>query len=472
MATRAEEDVIAIVGGGFTGGAVAYHLARRATQARILVFEPRELLGAGLAYDTADDSHRINVPAGKMSLVPGDESHFSRWIAATDAVADDPGAKGPDGNLYPRRRVFGRYVASELAPLIARRVVGHVRETIVRIARSGEDWEIETAAGQSYRATIVVLATTHPPPAVPQILDRAFGTDPRLVRDPSDGNALAAIGPEARVLIVGTGLTMADVVASLDAHGHNGRITAISRRGLLSRGHPAEPQPLFGSFNDHPHTALSLLRAVRSTIDDALKSGHSWHGVLDQVRAQAQSFWPGLGVREQRRLVRHLRPFWDVHRFRIAPQVAGVLQRRIADGSLEVFAASLRSAALVPGGLEVEYARRQAERSEKRVFDAVVITTGPGHGTVLGTAPHLAGLAEAGWIVADPVGLGIATSRKGHALDRNGQAVADLFIAGPLARGTFGELMGLPQVSDYADFIANEVHEALVARPRLEALEA
>lgn len=461
MVSTHDRMTVAIVGGGFTGAAVAYHLARAHTGARILVFEPRAHLGGGLAYDTQDSAYRINVPAGKMTLIPADEGHFARWVADGDAVAGDPEAVGPDGNLYPRRSVFGRYVEEQLAALVADGRVIHIRDRAVSIAPEAGKWAVAGQDGRQEKADIVVLAATHPAPTVPPILDRALGEDPRLIRDSCAEDALRAVVPGARVLIVGTGLTMADVVASLDARGHSGPITALSRRGLLSRGHPRQPTTPFGNFADRPQTALSLLRDVRATIAAAAEQGMSWHAVIDAVRSQGQALWPGLAVEEQRRIVRHLRPFWDVHRFRIAPQIEDVLQRRLRDGTLEVFAASLRSAVAGPHAIEVGFKRRANPAAEHRLFDIIVVTTGPAHHRVIATQPHLADLARAGLIRADRVGLGLACDRQGYALDGNGLPVAGLFVAGPLARGTFGELMGLPQVSEYAQFIAGQVQELL-----------
>jgi uncharacterized NAD(P)/FAD-binding protein YdhS len=454
---------IAIVGGGFTGAAVAYHLAQSDVGARIVVFEPRLHLGGGVAYDTRDGAHRINVPAARMSLIPGDDGHFARWIADSAAISDDPGAIGPDGNLYPRREVFGRYVADQLAAFLAAGQVTHVRDSVVTIARGTGQWALGGQSGREEKADIVILATTHPAPMVPALLENALGDDPRLIRDPCADDALSAVAPDARVLIVGTGLTMADIVASLDARGHGGAITALSRRGLLSRGHPVRPAPQFGSFADRHQTALSLLRDIRGTIATAAEQGVSWHGVIDAVRAQGQTFWPNLALAEQRRIVRHLRPFWDVHRFRIAPQVEQVLHRRLRDGTLQVFAASLRRATAGPRSIVVEFKRRGRPATQHLSFDVIVVTTGPAHHQAVATQPHLAGLARAGIIRADGVGLGIACDRRGRAVDRDGLPVASLFIAGPLARGTFGELMGLPQVSDYARFIAGQAHELLNA---------
>lgn len=101
--------------------------------------------------------------------------------------------------------------------------------------------------------------------------------------------------------------------------------------------------------------------------------------------------------------------------------------------------------------------RRRRGGTETAAFDAVLVATGPAHGRILQSMPLAVGLAEQGLIQSDPSGLGILTHPSGHAIDQDGKAVDTLLIGGPLARDTFGELMGLPEVSLYARFIAREL---------------
>ncbi|MBX5237061.1 NAD(P)-binding protein [Rhizobium sp. NLR22b] len=457
---KSERSVVAIIGGGLSGAGVAYHLARANCGERpiIMVFEPRAELGRGLAYDTDDPAHRINVPAAKMSLQPDDLGGFQAWIEARDAVADDPGARQPDGMLFPRRRLFGEYVASLLKPLLEEGVVLHNRARVTGLERRGGRWSIQDDKGGVTEADIVAIATSHPPPAAPGRLAASLAAHPRFVADTTKPGALGVIRRHDRVLVIGNGLTAADVIASLAECGHDGPVTAISRRGLRSRGHAPEPQQLFGDFvSQAAHSALALLVRIRADIEAAKAQGISWHGVIDQVRAQGYELWQALPIAERRRLVRHLRPYWDVHRFRIAPQVEAVLDAAIAAGRLEVLAGSVADARiegeLVLCTLQPRHRRQSLERS----YDAVVVTTGPAHGGILETQPWLAALAASGHLSLDPTGLGLACTEQSEAIGPSGKADPSLLISGPLARGTFGELMGLPQVTEHAFFVAGEI---------------
>ncbi|WP_047457566.1 FAD/NAD(P)-binding protein [Rhizobium rhizogenes] len=459
-----DRPVIAIIGGGVSGAAVAFHLLQRQRlqPGQLFIFEPRARLGAGLAYDTQDPAHRINVPAAKMSLLPDDLEHFQRWIEANDALVGDETAVAANGNLFPRRALFGRYIGDMVQPFVDDGRITHVAEKTAEVRRLNDRWVISGEAGRRLEADILVIATSHPSPLPPEPLRRALAGHPRFVVDPTRPDAVAAIRADDRVLVVGNGLTSADVIASLTLRGHTGPITAISRRGLRSRGHAPVRQELFGDFVSHPsRTALDLLRLVRATIREAEAEGRSWHAVIDQVRAQGQDLWRAMPLEERRRVVRHLRPFWDVHRFRVAPQVEAASEEAIRNGRLEVLAASVASVETKDEAIDCRLRLSHSAGNIDRQFDAVVVTTGPGHRGILETQGWIGALADAGYLAIDATRLGLACNAASQALSDDGAVAPSLFISGPLARGTFGELMGLPEVVEHGVFVAGQVASAI-----------
>ncbi|RWE67253.1 FAD/NAD(P)-binding protein, partial [Mesorhizobium sp.] len=367
-------------------------------------------------------------------------------------------------DIYPRRRVFGRYVAEHLEPFVAAGVIDHVRDRATEVTRAanGRGWTVQTP-GRRLSADIVVLAMTHPLPNVPAALT-PIADATGFIADPHAAGALAAIDSHASVLIVGSGLTSADTVAELDRRGHRGRILAVSRHGLRSRGHPDLRGAPFGDFVSTPaSTALGLLENIRSTLATANATGVNWQSVFDQLRLQGPLLWSALGPDERTRLVRRLRAFWDVHRFRIAPQVERVLDRRHAEGTFDNIAASLVASNDDRDGLAVTLRLRGQRQFETMHFDVVINTTGPAHGKALNANPALRSLADAGLIGIDRHGLGIETAPDSRAVGPEGEPVPGLFIAGPLARGTFGELMGLPEVARHAQAVASEIESRLGA---------
>jgi uncharacterized NAD(P)/FAD-binding protein YdhS len=420
------------------------------------VFEPRSRLGGGLAYGGDDPIHRVNVPATRMSLLPEDRDHFARWLATRDVIAGDPEALA-GGEAYPRRREFGRYVAETLSPYLVAGAIRHIRYQATSLRKGVDGWRLRTEQGATFHADIAVIATTHPAPSPPPQL-AAFRDDQRLVADPLVDNVVAAVGRHERVLIVGAGLTAADLVAALDARGHRGSIALISRRGLRARGRSLTSFPPEGNFLDPPaRGAAALLARVRAAVEAAELHGRGWQSVIEGVRNQGQEIWQGLDVEARRRIVRHLRPFWDAHRFRAAPQIEAILDRKLKDGTLELQRARLGAVSRDAAGFSVELRDLRAGASHRRRFDRIFVAVGPSHRDILRSQPFLTELAEAGSLALDATELGLSTSRDGHAVGAEGAADPTLFIVGPLARGTFGELMGLPQVSTYAQFVARGV---------------
>jgi uncharacterized NAD(P)/FAD-binding protein YdhS len=329
------------------------------------------------------------------------------------------------------------------------------------VRKGAEGWRLRTASGGSFAADVVVLATTHPTSALPPQIAALRG-EHGLVADPLLDNVVADFGADERVLVVGAGLTAADLVAALDARDHRAAITLISRRGLRARGRSLIPHYPEGDFLDPPaRTATALLRKVRAAIDAAEAAGRSWEPVIEGVRNQGQDIWRALEPQARRRVVRHLRPFWDAHRFRAAPQIEAIVQRKLENGTLELKRARLGGVARAGAGYDVELLDLRRGISETRSFERIIVATGPSHRDVLTSQPFLAELAGARALSLDPTGLGLTTSRRGEAVGTDGAADPTLFVAGPLARGTFGELMGLPQVSAYAQFVAAQVSAAL-----------
>ena len=273
---------VAIIGGGFAGSAVAFQLARLATpNLRILVFEPRPALGGGLAYSTVEPVHRVNVVAQRMSLVPDEPLDFAHWFAA--AGGDDPEAVLPDGRVFPRRAAFGRYV-SEREPDLASGQISHIRAKVGQLSRAARGWLVQSDRHPEVQADAVVLALGNPPPVAPVSLARGLAGAAGFIADPHKAGALEAIGKGDRVLVVGAGLTMADIVAALDRAGHCGAIHAISRRGQRSRGHAKEViRPAETVMHPQARTALGLLGGVREALRLAQRRGEDWHVVFDAV---------------------------------------------------------------------------------------------------------------------------------------------------------------------------------------------
>jgi len=125
--------------------------------------------------------------------------------------------------------------------------------------------------------------------------------------------------------------------------------------------------------------------------------------------------------------------------------------------------ARIEAARLEGGDMQVQL-RFRGESPVWETFDAVINCTGPDHAHVIQTNPVLTSMHQAGLIAPDPFGLGLQTDLAARAVNAAGNPHPHLYVSGPLARAAFGELMGLPQVSQHAALVAEEIRKTLSSR--------
>jgi uncharacterized NAD(P)/FAD-binding protein YdhS len=452
---------IGIIGGGFSGASAAVHLARLSpVPLAIDIIEPRSDVGAGLAYGSCGAEHRLNVPADRMIVVRDGVPSFATWLKATGEDVKDPDGATADGSHYPRRAVFGRYMRDLVRDAQAKNRSGssirHLRRSADSIEKIDDGWSVRFGGDtEVYRH--LVLAVTHACPAIPWPKVSAAN----IIDDPWEPDALSGIPENARIVIVGSGLTMCDVVVTLRKQGHRGQINVISRRGLTPR-----PQNGFtntgklGWQDNPPATASQLLRDLRRKVRATEAEGGVWQSVLNAVREQAREFWTKLPLKERARIVRHLRPYWDVHRFRAAPQISALMDKGRSEGWLRNGAGRIHTLQSSDGGVQLEWTPRGGERSTLTA-DFAINCTGPdaniarsGH-EILRTA-----LAD-GIIRRDALGLGIDIDERNRAFERDGTVQPGLWIAGPMGRAFMGDCTGLPEVADQTRAVAEGLAASL-----------
>lgn len=438
-------DHVAIIGAGFSGTLQAINLLRHEGP-RATLIERAPVAGTGLAYGAAHPSHVLNVRASNMSAFPDDPSHFVRWLEAR-GVPDAPAAFIP-------RVTYGEYLRELLEEALR---TSNGRLTLIR----DEVCDLETGptvrlklASRTLEADAAVLAVGNLPPHDPPGLDPQLLSDTRYKGDPWHPSVPDDLSDEDTVLVIGTGLTMVDVVLLLEARGFRGRILALSRRGLLPRAHAAGSD--WQRINERPGTVASaLLRQVR-TRGEAI----GWRNAVDELRSFTQPMWGHASDVERGRFLRHLRPWWDVHRHRLAPQVHARLQAMLDSGRLQVVAGKTLSFAEEPGGIRVQYRLRGEEASQTLLAQRIINCTGPLGDLNRSAEPLLRRLAERGCIRPDPAHLGIEVDNQAQTINADGEPNHNLYALGPMTRGAFWEIVAVPDIRTQTWSVARRLSNA------------
>jgi uncharacterized NAD(P)/FAD-binding protein YdhS len=396
-------------------------------------------LGRGLAYSTANDAHILNVPASKMSAWPDAPASFADWLEGH--------GKG-EATSFAKRHDFGGYLAQQLADATSVTTSGR---SIVEAERCDAGWRLRLSDGTQVTAGRLVLAQGNQPSILPNV---GHGLpDDVFIADPWSGIAaqtIARLGREGgTVLLLGTGLTMIDTALSLDAAGHRGPIVAMSRRGLAPGAHGAHAARTVLAEQLPFGNVLALMRWLRREAADG-----NWRAAVDQLRPHSRALWRSWDAQQQRRFLRHARPFWDVHRHRIAPEIASQIEGLLDSGRLEVVAGRLQALEQSSEGLSATLALRSGGPHRTLPVAAVFNCTGPLGDIGQTRDPLLRALLTGGEVRADTLKLGLE-------VDEHSRAGHRLWALGPLTKGAFWEIVAVPDIRGQCAVVAIAIAQEL-----------
>ncbi|HEX8387371.1 MAG TPA: FAD/NAD(P)-binding protein [Sphingomonas sp.] len=444
----APSDHVLIVGGGFSGTLLAINLLRHEGP-RATVVERREgQVARGVAYSAAHSSHLLNVRAGNMSALPDDPDHFVRWLEGHGL--------GGRTSFVPRT-TYGAYLREMLdracaeAPGRLRIVDGEA----VGLDADERSTRLVLADGSTIEGDAAVLAVGNLPPHDPPGLDADRLPSNLYSPDPWAADIGEGLRDEDTAVLIGTGLTAIDAALLLDAGGFRGRILALSRRGLAPHAH-ADGKAYPAGVSERPGGPVSsVVRHVRERARDT-----EWRTAVDELRPMTQMMWGAASREERARFLRHARPYWDVHRHRLAPEVAARIEALVEAGRLTFAAGKTLGAERTDDGVTLRWRPRGSDRIEETRAARIVNCTGPQGDLTRSREPLLRRLMDGGAIRPDALRLGLDVDACARVVDARGRASDRLHAIGPMTRGGVWEIVAVPDIRWQAWTLARRLSNA------------
>ncbi|GAA5176599.1 FAD/NAD(P)-binding domain-containing protein [Pseudonocardia eucalypti] len=427
---------LATIGGGSAAVSLLDALAASPGKTgTVTVFEPSPHLWRGRPYGPDLEAVLVNAPPGIMSIRSRDFGHYAAWLGERAADHLDPLMGEP---LVPRA-LYGEYLVDTAEKALAALaeqgwLVRVAAARVTEVARSGAHLALRTDDAHEHHAGHVALCVGGGTP--PDVY--GLGGTPGFIADPYPlSDTLNRVPADGHVAVIGSGLTAVDIVAALAARGHSGRITLLSRSGVLphvwQRPNGRQPRHVTAENVSGMHKARGnvtlddLAGLLRRELADA---GEDFDELLTDLRATAtddpvQRFRrqfaavddPRIGRRVVQQTAHSVGPFawpllpaadraWLRHHSRtvtsvaspMIPRNAAVLIRLLDSGQLTL-ASGVDTIEPVNRGFRVHDNR--GEHRAEIVFNAV----NPPPRTIPAAAQDLArSLVDAGLATAHPAG--------------------------------------------------------------------
>ena len=166
---------------------------------------------------------------------------------------------------------------------------------------------------------------------------------------------------------------------------------------------------------------------------------------MDRIRPLGQALWQSLSAADQRRFLRHVVRYWDVHRHRIAPSVHAQLQALRERGQLQLHRGRIDAVSADGDHVRLTGDGPRGSRLHLQVQCVVNATGVETRGQAMRN-PLLQQLLASGLARPGPHGIGLDTAPDGQLLDADGTPHPRIQVIGSLRIGSLWESLAIPEL--------------------------
>lgn len=447
---------LCILGGGFTGCALAAQLCQNAKRRlNIAIINASHPMFQGVAYSTCEPYHLLNVPAGKMSLYADKPDDFVEWLANSEHNE----LSTPLSEQFAPRMAYGQYIQERLLSAQNNSAANCrvIEDEVLALSQFHDHITIELKEAQqkTIKTHKIVLALGNAKPFNLLAQYKIQEDTPNYIANPWDFSQLSKLSATDDILIIGSGLTTVDCLLTLKHLKHRGKINIVSKHGFMPKAHK---QYETVTITHDLHT-FETAQSSWANVIAQIKQHQDWRLVIDSLRPYSQSIWQAWSDIEKRTFLRHIRAYWDVHRHRIAPQIASQIKTLFDCGQVNCFAGHLSHASIEKHAFSVKYLSRKNGEIQSLFPRVIINATGPNYTSYM-NHPLIQSLVSQKFATWDTFKLGFRVNENSQLLDANNAVQPNMFAMGPLSKSQFWEIIAVPDIRVQAQNVASRLLES------------
>ena len=454
---------IGIIGGGFSGIMTAVHLIEKATiPLKIDVYDKENSFARGVAYNPISKKHILNVIASRMSAYLNKPDDFVDYVMGVNEFQNFD--RSIISNSFLPRYLYGDYLTQiwEKSKAVARSKNIEVNEYATEIEDINEiasGIEFLLSSGETRIYNTCVLATGNQLPSNLK-LPKSILESNLYSQNPWNSDVVKDIEGCKRIVILGNGLTMVDMVISLLEHSYKGEIISISPNGfnILPHRHNGMKYEEFKKELSSEMGLKDIFLQLKKHIRILRRFGISAEPIIDSLRPQTQEIWKRLSLPEKELFMRRFRHLWGVARHRIPLHMHDLIQKLRIDGSLKVIAGKLLDVEPSNQALRLKYLDKHSKSIKEIECDRLINCTGPESQIQNLQASILKRMLERGMIRQDELKLGIQTDTNTYQIQNpNGKYYNQIYTLGSNLRGELWESTAVGELRLQAERLAEVI---------------